>query len=255
MFIFVVPGMIAYAMHHDPLSAFKLPIEDGVVQSSGTLAAMVQYLLPPGIRGFIAAGILSALMSSLSSVFNSCSTLITWDIYKKYNPNKSEKSLVRFGQIATGFLVLSGMMWIPFQESLSAGGLFTYLQSVQALISPPIAAVFLLGLFIKRINSQGAMAALYTGAVLGIIRLLSEINGFNNILTQPLFLHFALYLFIICSLVMLAVSYLTPEPDYDKIKNLIYQKSDPKNKNYFSQDALLSYFLVLVVLIIWYVFS
>lgn len=255
MFIFVVPGMIAYAMHNDPLSAFKLPMEDGVVQSSGTLAAMVQYLLPPGLRGLIAAGILSALMSSLSSVFNSCSTLITWDIYKKYNPNKSEKSLVRFGQIATGFLVLSGMMWIPFQESLSAGGLFTYLQSVQALISPPIAAVFLLGLFIKRINSHGAMAALYTGAVLGITRLLSEINGFNNILTEPLFLHFALYLFIICSLVMVAVSYLTPEPDYDKIKNLIYKKSDAKNKNYFSQDALLSYFLVLVVLIIWYVFS
>ena len=76
MFLFVVPGMIAYAMHNDPTSAFKLPVVNGEVQSSGTLAAMVQYLLPAGLRGLIAAGILSALMSSLSSVFNSCSTLI-----------------------------------------------------------------------------------------------------------------------------------------------------------------------------------
>ena len=256
MFIFVVPGMIAYAMHNDPMSAFKLPVVDGEVQSSGTLAAMVQYLLPAGLRGLIAAGILSALMSSLSSVFNSCSTLITWDIYKKYNPEKSEKSLVRFGQMATGVLVLSGMLWIPFQESLSAGGLFTYLQSVQALISPPIAAVFLLGLFIKRINSEGAMAALYTGAVLGVSRLVFEVNGVDNILTQPLFLHFALYLFLVCSGVMIIVSYMTPEPDYNKIKDLVFQKSSAGQRtNYFSQDAILTYILILSVFLIWFIFS
>ena len=194
-------------------------------------------------------------MSSLSSVFNSCSTLITWDIYKKYNPNQSEKKLVRVGQIATGVLVLSGMMWIPFQESLSGGGLFTYLQSVQALISPPIAAVFLLGIFIKRINAQGAMAALYTGAILGIVRLVSEVNGINNILTQPLFLHFALYLFLVCSLVMIAVSYMTPEPDYEKIKDIIYQPSNTKNTEGLKTDKLLTFLLIIFVLIIWYIFS
>ena len=156
---------------------------------------------------------------------------------------------------ATGVLVLSGMMWIPFQESLSAGGLFTYLQSVQALISPPIAAVFLLGLFIKRINSEGAMAALYTGAVLGVSRLVFEVNGVDNILTQPLFLHFALYLFLICSGVMIAVSYVTPEPDYNKIKDLVFQKSENKETNYFSQDALLTYLLIACVFIIWFIFS
>tara|TARA_Y100000817_G_scaffold296447_1_gene271992 strand:- start:2122 stop:3717 length:1596 start_codon:yes stop_codon:yes gene_type:complete len=255
MFIFVVPGMIAYAMHNDPASAFKLPVENGEIQSSGTLAAMVQYLLPTGLRGLIAAGILSALMSSLSSVFNSCSTLITWDIYKKYNPNQSEKKLVRVGQIATGLLVISGMMWIPFQESLSGGGLFTYLQSVQALISPPIAAVFLLGLFIKRINAQGAMAALYTGAVLGITRLVSEVNGMENILTQPLFLHFALYLFLVCSLVMIAVSYMTPEPDYNKIKDLVYSSSNDSKDENLTQDKILTGILILLVLVIWYLFS
>ena len=71
---------------------------------------MVQFLLPVGLRGLVAAGILSALMSSLSSVFNSCSTLITWDIYKKIQIEKSEKQLVRVGQIATGILVITGML-------------------------------------------------------------------------------------------------------------------------------------------------
>ena len=258
MFIFVLPGMIAYTMHNDPSSAFKLPLDnDGNIVSSGTLAAMVQFLLPVGVRGLVTAGILSALMSSLSSVFNSCSTLITWDIYKKYKPNKSEKDLVKVGQIATGVLVITGMLWIPFQKTLSGGGLFNYLQSVQALISPPIAAVFLLGLFVKRINAQGAMAALYTGAILGVSRLVSEIYGYSNILTEPLFLHFALYLFLICSGVMLIVSYLTPEPDYNRIKDVIYDfnASSSKGDSSVKTDKLLTILLIICVLIIWYTFS
>ena len=258
MFIFVLPGMIAYTMHHDPTSAFKLPLDsDGNVVSSGTLAAMVQFLLPVGVRGLVTAGILSALMSSLSSVFNSCSTLITWDIYKKYKPNKSEKDLVKVGQIATGILVITGMLWIPFQKALSGGGLFNYLQSVQALISPPIAAVFLLGLFIKRINTQGAMAALYTGAFLGISRLVSEVYEIENILTAPLFLHFALYLFLICSGVMLIVSYLTPAPDYNKIKDIVYDygSSSNQSKGNVKTDKMLTGLLIICVFVIWYVFS
>jgi SSS family solute:Na+ symporter len=251
MFIFVVPGMIAYTLNNDPNSGFVLE------NSAGTLPEMIKFLLPAGLRGLVAAGILSALMSSLSSVFNSCSTLITWDIYKKYNPDESEKKLVRVGQIATGVLVIIGMLWIPFQKSLSSGGLFQYIQGIQAYISPPIAAVFLLGLFIKRINSKGAMAALYTGAVLGGSRLFFEILGYNRtdnpmILTVPHFLHFALYLFLICSVIMIVVSYLTPEPDYEKIKDVIY---DSENKEVGSnKDKLLTFLLIAAVLVIWYVF-
>ena len=258
MFIFVVPGMIAYALYNDPNSAFSTFMlnQEGDLDSSRTLPAMVQFLLPVGLRGLVAAGILSALMSSLSSVFNSCSTLITWDIYKKYNPEKSEKHLVRVGQIATGILVLSGMLWIPFQKSLSSGGLFQYIQGIQAYISPPIAAAFLLGLFFKRINSQGVMSAFALGAVLGIGRLISEIMGISNILTAPHFLHFALYLFLICSVIMLIVSYSTDEPDYDKIKDVIYESrvktSDPKSLN---TDKVLTGLLIVLVLVIWYIFS
>ena len=176
---------------------------------------------------------------------------------KKYRPDKSEKDLVKVGQIATGVLVITGMLWIPFQESLSGGGLFNYLQSVQALISPPIAAVFLLGLFIKRINTQGAMAALYSGAFLGIARLVSEIYEIENILTQPLFLHFALYLFLICSGIMLVVSYMTPAPDYNSIKDIVYDYNSSSNKkdSESKTDKLLTGLLIICVFILWFTFS
>ena len=251
MFIFVIPGMIAYTLNNDPNSGFILE------NSAGTLPEMVKFLLPAGLRGLVAAGILSALMSSLSSVFNSCSTLITLDIYKKYNPEESEKKLVLVGQIATGFLVLSGMLWIPFQKTLASGGLFGYLQKIQAYISPPIAAVFLLGLFIKRINSKGAMAALYTGAILGATRLICEIQEDTNILTQSQFLHFALYLFIICAVIMLVVSYMTEEPDYNKIKDVTYNYSTSSDENSkdLIVDKILTGLIIFSVLIIWYIFS
>ena len=252
MFLFVVPGMIAYTYSQTNLE-FASQIGDG----AAALPVMVQAMLPAGLRGLVAAGILSALMSSLSSVFNSCSTLITVDIYKKYKPNTSEKKLVRVGQIATLFLVAIGILWIPFQESLSAGGLFKYIQGIQAYVAPPIAAAFLLGLFIKRLNSQGVMTAFYTGAVLGVLRLVLEVYGIQNFITNIHFLHFALNLFILCSVIMIIVSYLTKEPDYEKIKDLVYSKSALQTdevKNGIETDKVLTVLIIISVFVIWYVF-
>lgn len=252
MFLFVVPGMIAYTYSQTNLE-FANQIGDG----AAALPVMVQAMLPAGLRGLVAAGILSALMSSLSSVFNSCSTLITVDIYKKYKPNTSEKKLVRVGQIATLFLVAIGILWIPFQESLSAGGLFKYIQGIQAYVAPPIAAAFLLGLFIKRLNSQGVMTAFYTGAVLGVLRLVLEVYGIQNFITNIHFLHFALNLFILCSVIMIIVSYLTKEPDYEKIKDLVYSKSALQTdevKNGIETDKALTVLIIISVFVIWYVF-
>lgn len=268
MFLFVVPGMIAYTYSQTNLE-FANQIGDG----AAALPVMVQAMLPAGLRGLVAAGILSALMSSLSSVFNSCSTLITVDIYKKYKPNTSEKKLVRVGQIATLFLVAIGILWIPFQESLSAGGLFKYIQGIQAYVAPPIAAAFLLGLFIKRLNSKGVMTAFYTGAVLGVLRLVLEVYEIKNFITNIHFLHFALNLFILCSVIMIIVSYLTKKPDYEKIKDLVYSKSalqteeikkgietidslklliDQRISKAF--DKVLTVLLIIFVFVIWYVF-
>ena len=168
LFIFVIPGMIAYALAQQGELELASPDQ--------ALPTLVGTLLPAGLKGLVVAGLLAALMSSLSSVFNSCSTLVTWDIYKKLHPQASERTLVRVGQLSTVVLVGFGLLWIPIMKLIS-GQLYQYLQSVQAYISPPIAAVFLIGVFWKRVNAQrGDRRRWCTGFVLGMARLVLELN-------------------------------------------------------------------------------
>jgi len=188
MFIFVIPGVVAHGL------AQTGRIE--LAESDQALPVLIGALLPAGLRGLVVAGLLAALMSSLSSVFNSCSTLVTLDIYKKLRPKASERQLVLVGQIATVVLVALALLWIPFMKKIS-GQLYKYLQSVQAYISPPIAAVFLIGIFWKRVNAAGAMAALVTGFLLGAGRLVAELckdniaGGLLYTYADMNFLHFA----------------------------------------------------------------
>ena len=151
LFIFVLPGVIAMAM----VSRGQLVLEE----PDQALPTMVMTLLPVGLKGLVAAGLLAALMSSLSSVFNSSSTLFTMDIYRRFDPNADSHRLVVVGQIATAVIVALALLWIPFMDLIS-GQLFTYVQSVQAYISPPIAAVFLGGILWKRANAAGAIGTL-----------------------------------------------------------------------------------------------
>ena len=255
LLIFVVPGMVAFAL----AKSGKLAMEE----SDQALPALVSTLLPMGIRGIVVAGLLAALMSSLSSVFNSCSTLITWDIYKEFNPGASEKKLVLVGQISTLILVGFGLLWIPLIKMLS-DGLYTYLQSVQAYISPPIAAVFILGLFFKRVNARGAMASLLTGFVLGMTRLIAEIKkadldpeGFLYAMVTVNFLHFAIILFLICSAVLIMVSFTSGAPDKEKLEGLCLGMSSApyspisKPGRSLSQPAILSIILLACIGIIY----
>lgn len=250
-FIFMIPGIIAYALAKT--GAIELPAAD---QAFPTL---VKTLLPAGLKGLVAGGLLAALMSSLAAVFNSCSTLFTIDIYKKLKPESSEKTLVRVGRIATAVVVLSGILWIPFMKYIS-GELYHYLQSVQAYIAPPIAAVFFLGLFIKRINAKGALTALIGGFTIGMLRLIAELNkaslanigGFLYDFASVNFLYFAIYLFIGCSLVMIAVSYLTAPPSFEQIKGLTYATTMAEDKAASRQswnwvDVILSAIVVLII--------
>jgi len=149
VFIFVLPGVIAAALYAD--------IREGAADQA--FPALVTRLLPVGMTGLVLAGLLAALMSSLSSVFNSASTLITWDVYRKLRPAASERRLVLVGRIATAVLVVLGLLWIPFMKFISSQ-LYIYLQSVQAYIAPPIVAVFLLGLLLPRLNGARHMEAL-----------------------------------------------------------------------------------------------
>lgn len=253
LFIFVFPGIICAALAQKGLLTLS--------SNDAALPTLSAYLLPVGARGLVVAGLLAALMSSLSSVFNSCSTLITYDFYKRYFPATSEKKLVFFGQMATIVLVIIGVLWIPMMKMIS-GQLYTYLQSIQAYISPPIASVFLLGLFFRRLNGQGAMWALISGLILGTLRLFLELNqktltGFWFDFATVNFLHFALYLFLFCSLVLVVVSFLTQAPDLKKIESITYDWSaKPKAMDLATKkDMAYSVVLVLIIALTWIYFT
>jgi SSS family solute:Na+ symporter len=218
LFIFVIPGVIAYALSQKGQLALDTPDQ--------ALPTLIAVLLPVGLRGLVVAGLLAALMSSLSSVFNSTSTLVTWDVYKKLRPEASERRLVLVGQATTAVLVVFGLLWIPLMKLVSAQ-LYQYLQSVQAYISPPIAAVFILGIGWRRVNAQGAMAALVTGFVLGMGRLVAELNkghleGLLFRYADINFLHFAVLLFAVCTAVLVAVSLVTPPPSEEQVAGLTF---------------------------------
>tara|TARA_A100000164_G_scaffold375722_1_gene411327 strand:+ start:1 stop:1308 length:1308 start_codon:yes stop_codon:yes gene_type:complete len=255
IFMFFIPGLIAYAMSKSG------QIDYG--SSDQVFPTLVRELLPTGMRGLVAGGLLAALMSSLSSVFNSCSTLFTMDIYKKMNPDASEKKLVSVGRIATGVVVVSGILWIPFMKAVSSGGLYTYLQSVQAYIAPPIASVFLLGLFWSRINATGAFTALVSGFSAGMIRLGLEINknsldtnGVLHAIADLNFLYFAIVSFVVCIIILIAVSMATEEPDYERIKGLTYDTVDKgEESGDYSSDKTHSYVILIILALILIYFS
>lgn len=254
LFIFMLPGVVAYALAQNNPDFF--PVVDGAVQYDAALPVMVKTVLPAGLRGLVVAGLLAALMSSLSSVFNSCSTLITFDIYKKYRPSASEKELVNAGRLSTVVLVALGIAWIPLMKAIE-GGLFQQLQSIQAYISPPIAAVFLLGIFFKRINAAGAKWSLLTGAVLGTSRLVLEVldkdyTGVVAALVEMNFLHFALFLFAVCAVILVVASLASPgAASYDN-DTLVWSKANVVPMS--STTRLLAFVLVLCVLTLWVVF-
>ncbi|MEK7401898.1 MAG: sodium:solute symporter [Gemmatimonadota bacterium] len=216
VFIFVLPGMIAAALYAD--------VQGGAADTA--YPALVTRLLPAGFKGLVLAGMLAALMSSLASAFNSCSTLLTWDVYRKLKPKATEAELVTFGRGSAIVLTGLGLAWIPFMKYVSPQ-IYIYLQSVQAYIAPPIAACFLLGVLNKRLNGTGAMWALISGLVLGAGRLGLELGKSHLALGSALhwfatvnFLHFAAYLFVLSVLILVSVSYATPAPTAERLADL-----------------------------------
>lgn len=256
LFIFVVPGIIAYTLSQSGAITLDEPDQ--------ALPALIGTLLPAGLRGLVVAGLLAALMSSLSSVFNSCSTLISWDIYRKLKPEASEKTLVRVGQFSTIGMVALGLAWIPFMDQIS-GKLFVYLQSVQGYIAPPIAAVFLVGIMWRRVNAKGAIASLVTGFVLGMTRLIAELNkssldGSLFTFADVNFLHFAFGLFLVCVAVLIGVSLMTQAPSDEKVKDLTFATLDastalPSDPVWKQKDVWAAISLLVVVAMVWLYFT
>lgn len=251
VFLFLIPGIIALTL--------KMRGELHWDSPDQAFPVLMSNLLPSGLRGLVAAGLLAALMSSLASVFNSCSTLFTVDIYKKLRPNTPEKKLVRTGQVATVIVVIIGIVWIPIMANIS-GVLYEYLQSVQAYIAPPITAVFLLGIFYKRINATGAFATLIMGIIVAFLRITLELikgnfdpNSFLYKLGDMNFLSFGAWFFLFCILFITAVSLLTPAPSREKVVNLTFGTitAEEKLKNKASYSWIdISISILVVALVI-----
>ena len=251
VFLFLIPGIIALTLKMRGELHWDSPDE--------AFPVLMSNLLPSGLRGLVAAGLLAALMSSLSSVFNSCSTLFTVDIYKKLKPNTPEKKLVRTGQVATVIVVVIGIIWIPIMANIS-GVLYEYLQSVQAYIAPPITAVFLMGIFHKRVNATGAFATLVMGIIMAFLRITLELikgnfdpNSFLYELGDMNFLSFGAWFFLFCILFIVVVSLLSPAPSREKVVNLTFgtitAEEKLKNQNSYNWvDISISILIIIIVI-------
>ncbi len=241
VFIFIIPGIIAFALASSgKIEAMQQTLFDGQGQLARdecqkAFPLLVMTVLPVGIRGVVVAGLLAALMSSLAGVFNASATLFTMDFYDKLRPGASQHQLVWMGRIATTVMVLIGLLWIPVIRG--GKGLYDYLQGVQAYLAPPIFVVFFLGVFLKRLNSKGCLAALIVGFAMGLFRLAVDTpvklkslfpdfayaeGSFLWIVNNTFFQYYSLLIFLVCIVVMVVVSYLTAPPSYEKIQGLTY---------------------------------
>lgn len=236
VFIFIIPGMICFALAKSGQSAaLQQIIMDGegqVIrdQAQQAFPLLVAHALPVGVRGMVVAGLLAALMSSLAGAFNASATLFTIDFYSKIHQNVTQHQLVWIGRVATAVMVLIGLLWIPVIQG--GKGLYDYLQGVQAYLAPPIFTVFFLGVFWKRLNGAGCLAALLVGFVMGLFRLAVDtpvklIEGFQYtegsflwIVNNTFFQYYSILILIVSAVVMIVVSYATRPPDYESISGL-----------------------------------
>jgi SSS family solute:Na+ symporter len=269
VFIFIIPGIITYALavsgKMEAISSALLDSQGHLINANAQQAfpLLVATILPSGIRGIVVAGLLAALMSSLAGVFNASSTLFTMDLYSKFRPGTSESNLVRVGRIATVIMVVIGLLWIPVIQG--SRGLYDYLQTVQGYLAPPIFVVFFFGVFNKRLNAKGCLSALVVGFAMGLFRLIIDTpvmltEGYSYeegslfwIINNIFFQYYSLVIFLISALVMVAVSYATEEPSYEKIGGLTFATTSGEEKaetkaSYTKGDIVASVLVIALII-------
>ncbi|XP_038619096.1 sodium/glucose cotransporter 5 isoform X1 [Tachyglossus aculeatus] len=237
MVLIIMPGMISRALYPDAVGCVE-PAEclrvcgSEVGCSNIAYPKLVMELMPRGLRGLMIAVMMAALMSSLTSIFNSSSTLFTMDIWRRLRPGAGERELLLVGRVVTVVLVGVSVVWIPILQSSSSGQLFVYIQSVTSFLAPPITAVFALAIFWRRTNEQGAFWGLMVGLAVGLTRMILEFaqppprcglpDSRPSILRDVHYLHFAALLCLLTVAVAVGVSLLTEPPKDSQIKNLTW---------------------------------
>ena len=243
VFLFLIPGMIAFALTKKPdsvigqqLSAALLPDASGALQNPDLAFPMlVNTLLPVGLKGVVICGILAALMSSLASLYNSSAMLYTIDIYKRKHPDVSEQKLVSIGRIATIVVVVLGVLWIFVIQAMGKS-LYDYIQSIQSLLAPAIASVFLLGVAWKKTTPKAGMWTLIVGLVLGFTRLIVMIldpqgdNLFCYLFNEMNVYAFCVWMFLFCIVLAIVISLFTKKPEQAQIQGLVMGTATPEQK-------------------------
>ena len=246
VYLFIIPGLICFALAKSgkvaELAVMVTPDGKPIPhEAQAAFPLMVKYMLPPGLRGIVVAGLLSALMGSLAGVFNACSTLFTVDLYQKYRPEASQHQIVRTGRIATTVMVVISLLWIPVVQG--AHSLYNYLQSVQGYLAPPIFVVFFFGVFWKRLNAKGCFWAMVIGFIIGIFRMLVDTpvallkdwhyqeGSFLWVVNNIYFQYWSVLITIVSAIVMVVVSYMTQEPNYGQIKSLTFGTATDEDRS------------------------
>ncbi|XP_029964409.1 sodium/glucose cotransporter 2 isoform X2 [Salarias fasciatus] len=245
MFLMVFPGMISRVLYPDEVGCV-VPEECKKVCGTEVGCSNIAYpklvvsVLPSGLRGLMLAVMLAALMSSLASVFNSSSTLFTMDIWTRIRPQASESELIIVGRVWVLCIVAVSICWIPIVQAAQSGQLFDYIQAVSSYLAPPIASVFLLAVFVKRVNETGAFWGLIGGLMMGLCRMLPEFwYGTGSCIfpsTCPVlvcgvhYLHFAIILFLCTSVLVLLVSHCTEPIDEQHLHRLVFSLRHSKEE-------------------------
>ncbi len=257
IFILVLPGLIAVALYPE-------------VKGDEAYSALVAGdLLPIGLKGIVVAGLLAAIMSSLAGAFNSTAVLFTNDFYKTRNPQANERKLVLVGRLTTTAVVVAAILIVPLVKIISSQ-IYLFLQSVQAFVSPPITAVFLFGLFSKKINSKTALITLIIGEAIGFSRLLLEIVSNLGVQLHPAliwilginFLHFAIFLFVVSLTIILVLNFYSVRATNDfinsiqsslteSLQELKINFSNIKTVHGLKSNFLLSAFILMIIIGLW----
>ncbi|XP_017345155.1 sodium/glucose cotransporter 1 [Ictalurus punctatus] len=228
MFLMVFPGMISRVLYPDEVACVvpelcKEYCDTEVGCSNIAYPKLVVDLMPNGLRGLMLSVMLASLMSSLTSIFNSASTLFTMDIYAKVRQKASEKELMIAGRLFILVLIGISIAWIPIVQTAQSGQLFDYIQSITSYLAPPIAAVFTLAIFCKRVNEPGAFYGMLIGLAIGLTRMFAEFvygtgscanpSDCPTIICGVHYLYFGLILYAVSLVLVLCISLMTKPID------------------------------------------
>ena len=229
IFMFLIPGMVAYALSMKAGSGIEMDITN----------TMVKNILPAGVKGIVTIGFVCALVASLAAFFNSCATLFTEDFYKPMKKGMSESHYVFVGRLATVVVVLLGLAWMPIMMNM--GNLYSYLQDIQSLIAPAMVAVFSLGIFSKKITPKAGEWGLIGGFLIGMVRLFTNVvteSGtkvmegafweYTSWFWQTNWLVFEVWLLVFIIILMVVVSCFTPAPSKEQVEAITFTKDYKK---------------------------